>query len=252
MSTRAFAFQPLTRAAITAAVFALSVALAACEGRDGHEPARRATQGDSAEAGGEVVDSTLRNPDAAWITDGNVLALAGVFNTRQMAAANVELDTWHTDTIRTYATTIAHEHAELQRAVDSLAARLKIAPVMSALDLQIDSAFRARIDSLRALRGAPLERAFAHQQVVAEQAIADYADQLTGAARAPEIRALMESTANGARARLTRAKAFDVALATADSIKAAAVADSIQQAEERRAERAAAREARRRASHPTP
>jgi hypothetical protein len=250
--TRAFVFQPLTRAIVAAAIWLASVALAACDGRDGQRRAPRGAHGESAEAGGDVADSTLKNPDAAWITDGNALALVGVLNARQIAAANVELDAWHTDTIRSYATLVAHEHAELQRSVDSLAGRIKVVPVMSALDVQIDSAFRVRVDSLRGLRGAPLERAFAHEQVVAEQAIADYADQLNGAVRAPELRALMESMANSARARLTRAKGFELALATADSIKAAAVADSIEQATERAAERAAAREARRRASHPVP
>jgi hypothetical protein len=251
VSTRAFVFQRLVHA--TLAALMLGVGLAAC---DGHERQRRPSAErvtrDTAQAGGDVADSTTRNPDAAWITDGNALALLAVLNARQIAAANVELDAWHTDTIRSFAAAVAREHAELQHSADSLSARLHVVPVVSALDQQIDSAFRSRVDSLRGLRGAPLERAFAHEQVVAEQAIAEYADQLTGAVQAPEIRALMESAATDARSRLSRAQAFELTLVLADSIKNAAVADSIAQAAERAAARAAARVGRRHSSAPVP
>jgi putative membrane protein len=242
VSTRAFVFSPLARATVIAAVWSVAAALAACEQQDQQQ---RTSRGDTVEAGGEVVaDSTMKNPDAAWITDGNVLAMLSVFNTRQIGAANVELDSWHTDTIRQFAATVAREHIALQRSADSLAQRIKVAPVMSALSVQIDSAFRLRVDSLRGLGGSPLERAFAHEQVVAESAIADYANQLTGAAQAPEVRALAESVANDARTHLTRARTFETTLLVADSIKKAAVADSIAQAAERAAARAAARAAR--------
>jgi hypothetical protein len=245
VSTRAFAFRPRTRAAIVTAIWSVTAAIAACERSGQPQQASARTGGDSVEAGGEVAaDSTMKNPDAAWITDGNVLAMLNVFNTRQIGAANVELDSWHTDTIRQFAAAVSHEHIALQRSADSLAQRIKVAPVMSALAVKLDGEFRARIDSLRGLGGAPLERAFAHQQVVAESAIADYADQLAGAARAPEVRALAQSAATGARARLSRAQTFETSLLVADSTKKAAVADSIAQAAERRAARAAARAAR--------
>jgi hypothetical protein len=228
VSTRAFVFRKLTHAAFVAAISAFSLSLGACDGRDEQRTPARAQppSSDTLEAGGEVADSTVLDNGAVWITDASALALLGVMNARQVAAANVELEAWHSDTIRAFAALVAREHAELQHSADSLAAHIRLVPVMSALDQRIDSAFASRVDSLRGLRGAPLERAFTHQQVVAEQAIADYANQLTGAVRTPEVQALMESAANAARTRLTRAQSFAAALAMADSIKDAAAIDS--------------------------
>jgi len=242
VDTRAFVLKSIPFVAI--------LGLLGCESRDSEKtqaeakaPATGAlrTTRDTAQAGGEVADSAALIEAQAWITDANALALLGVMNARQISAAEVELDSWHSDTVRAFAQVVAHEHAAQQRTTDSLAARLKIAPVMSALDLRIDSAFRARVDSLRALPPSSLERGFAHQQTVAEQAIADYADQLAGAVRAPEIRALTESAASAARARLTRANAFDASMMLADSLKKAAAADSAEKAAERAEARAAAR-----------
>jgi hypothetical protein len=244
--TRAFVFsRPIE--ILTAGV----VLLAACDSHEAKNEqaqaeaaARTATATETAEAGGEVVDSTAVIQAQAWITDANALALVGVMNGRQLSAANVELDAWHSDTVKQFALLVAHEHAAAQRSADSLAQRLRIVPVMSALNLRIDSAFRARVDSLRGLSSTALERGFAHQQVMAEQDIASYADQLTGAVRAPEVRALMESTANQARARLARARLFDASLTRADSVKKAAIADSLDRVAKRRAARDSARAAR--------
>lgn len=250
--TRAFVFQKLTCArrlrASAIAIVTFGVVLAACGTNDTKRPPpiAQSPAGDTVqpvEVGGEVAnaDSTALSDDQVWITDGNVLALLGVMNARQIAAADVELEAWHTDTVRTFASSVAHDHAALQHSVDSLAARLKVAPVVSALVQRIDTSFRVRVDSLRAVEGRPLERAFVHQQVVAESAYAIYADQLTGASTAPELRSLLESAAARARADAGRARSLEAVLVLADSLKKAAVADSIAQAEARRAARAEAR-----------
>ncbi|MGH7617202.1 MAG: DUF4142 domain-containing protein, partial [Gemmatimonadaceae bacterium] len=151
-----------------------------------------------------------------------------------------------TDSVRAFAAVVAREHAELQHSIDSVATHLHLGPVMSALGQRIDSGFRARVDSLRAIGGAPLERAFAHEQVVSEQAIADYTDQLAGAVTAPELEALTESVGNQARAAVSQARTFEAAMIIADSTKAAAKADSVARADSLRE----AREARRRRARP--
>jgi hypothetical protein len=218
-------------------VFGL-VALVACA-PDEREPSSQARAttgarpGDTVEAGGEVLDSAPVNLNQAWITDANAIALLTALNSRQIDAANVELDAWHTDTVKTFAVAVAHDHAQLQHTTDSLAEHLHLAPMRSALVVRIDSAFHFRIDSLRGLHGTQMEHAFVQQQVVAEQDIATYADELTGAARAPEVRALMQAAAGGARARLNRARAVAATLAIADSVKAAKTADSAARAEAR-------------------
>jgi hypothetical protein len=249
--TRAFVF-PSSRLVTALATILLFVA--GCDSDNSQKAPAEATaqaaaqarvtrSGVDTEAGGEVIDSMAALEAQAWITDGNALSLLGVMNARQIAAADVELEAWHSDTVRAFAAAVAREHAEQQHSADSLATRLKIAPMMSALNLRIDTAFRARIDSLRGLSSTSLERGFVHQQVVAEQAIADYSDQLTGAVRAPELRALMESSANAARARLARARTLDASLTLADSMKKAAVADSLAKVAARRAARDSARAA---------
>lgn len=247
VDTRAFVFQNhfCARRFRSALIAAGAFAFVACASPDADHPpakAQAATRDTAvvADVAGEVVsdDSSGMRNDQVWITDGNALALLGVMNTRQIAAADVELEAWHSDTVRAFAASVARDHAELQHSVDSLVQRIHVAPVVSALVQRVDTSFRRRVDSLRAVEGRPLELAFARQQVVAESAFATYADQLTGAATAPEVRAMMESAATRARAEADRARALQMSLMLADSIKKAAVADSIARAEERRQRRA--------------
>jgi len=217
---------------------ALGLALLGACAPDEREPASQtrapaAKPGQAGEAGGDLADSAPVNVNQAWITDANALALLSVLNSRQIDAANVELDAWHTDTVKTFAVAVAHDHAQFQHTTDSVAEHLHLAPVRSALVVRIDSIFHFRIDSLRGLHGPQMERAFVQQQVVAEQDIATYADELTGATQAPEVRALMQAAANGARARVNRARAVAATLAIADSMKSAKTTDSLARAEAR-------------------
>jgi len=265
VDTRAFVFQKLIRAARSRAPLILVAAMtfSACRGRDRHArpPAAQNAARDTAEVGGEVAaaettaaasapvtpDTSAPNDDAVWITDANALAMLTAMNNRQIAVADVELEAWHSDTVRALAQSIAHDNAALQHSLDSLAQRLKLAPVMSALGQRIDSEFQSRIDSLRYWRGpGRFERAYVHQQVLSSQAFASYANQLSGATRAPEVQALMQSASARGATQVSHARAIEAMLIIADSTKAAAVADSIQKA----ADRAAARERRRRS--PTP
>ncbi|MGH7620699.1 MAG: hypothetical protein ACREPM_26095, partial [Gemmatimonadaceae bacterium] len=102
--TRAFAFQRRRFLAIAAIVTAIVTAMAACKERDAQSPAasERSAQPaarDSLASGGEVAppDTSRLGNDAAWITDANALAILDAMNARQIAAADVELEGWHTD-----------------------------------------------------------------------------------------------------------------------------------------------------------
>src|SRR5262249_46270610 len=161
VSPRAFVFQKLicaARSRVPAAVFAtLAVTFSACRDRDRHQrsPAAPPTARGIAEVGGEVstADTTVAAPtpqpdttttqgdNAVWITDANALAMLTAMNNRQIAIADVELEAWHSDTVRALASSVAHDNAGLQHSLDSLAPRLKLAPVMSALGQRIDSEF---------------------------------------------------------------------------------------------------------------
>src|SRR4051812_11957554 len=113
------------------------------------------------ETGGEVVsDSSARQDAGAWLTDANVLALLGAINAPEIEAADVLLQAWHSDTVRAFAAGMAREHAEIRRSVDSVAAQIKLAPVVPAVAESLSATMRASTDTLRGYRGAALDRAY--------------------------------------------------------------------------------------------
>jgi predicted outer membrane protein len=176
---------------------------------------------DTIEVAGEVVDdSSAQAPVDRWLFDPNVISLLSLMNARQMAAAEVELEEWHTGTVRDFASQMAHDHAALQRSIDSLAERLNLMPVRPAVASQIGAAFQAQIDSMVAYRAGPrgsLDRAFVRQQIAGHALMAQYVRQLAGVAERPELRALLASTATMVNTELARAKGMQAQLALADS-----------------------------------
>jgi predicted outer membrane protein len=232
---------------LVAGVCSVPLAFGNCS-RDRREPPATAqsVSSDTEAAAGEVslTDTAATSDNAVWITDANALAILRAMNTRQIAAADVELESWHNDTIRAFAASVARDHAQLQHSMDSVVERLRLWPVMSALGQRIDSQFQTRTDSLRGWSGPGFEHGYVRQQVTAEQAIVSYTTQLTGAAHAPEVLALLQAASARAAAQVSRARARDAQLAIADSGKAAAKADSLARAAQRAADRAAARAAR--------
>jgi predicted outer membrane protein len=182
---------------------------------------------DTVEVAGEVVeDTTDRAPVEKWLSDPNVLSLLSLINARQMAAADVELEEWHSDTVRAFATQVAHDHAVLQRSIDSLVERLNMMPVRPALAVPVGAAFQAQFDSMVAYRAGPrgsLDRAFVRQEIVGHALMAQYVRALAGVAERPELRALLSSAATLANTEGARARGVQARLAVADS---QAVADS--------------------------
>ena len=174
------------------------------------------TTGDTVEVAGEVVDDSAdRAPAEKWIFDPNVLSLLYLMNGRQIAAAEIELEEWHSDTVRVFASQMMHDHAALQRSIDSLVERLNMAPVRPAIAAQIGAAFQAQIDSMVAYRSGPrgsLDRAFVRQQVAGHALMASYIQQLAGVAERPELRALLSSAATVAKTELARARGMQARL----------------------------------------
>src|SRR4051812_44510293 len=59
---------------------------------------------DTNESGGDVVTDWIETPvKERWITDENILSLVSAMNARQIAAADVELEAWHNETVREFA-----------------------------------------------------------------------------------------------------------------------------------------------------
>jgi len=175
---------------------------------------------DTAEAGGEVVDSTGAPVTVKWITDANILSLLGAMNAAAIKAADAELQAWHSDSVRAFASGIARDHAELQHSVDSLAQRIRLAPIAPALANSIGTTLQAQADSLAGTRGPALDRTYVRQQVASHRLMADYIDQLSSVAERPEVQALLSSAATRVGMDLEHAIALQRALAASDSIAA--------------------------------
>ena len=178
----------------------------------------------SGEVAAPIADSTLGADSAAaqiWLNDANLLALMRAMNGRQIAAAEIELSTWHSDTIRDFAVSMAHEHSEIQRSIDSVATTLKLAPVMPALAAVVVGEMQVQIDSINTHGGRAFDRAYVRQAVAGHETMAKYATLLAAAAERPEVQAVLAAASTRIAAQVNRAKAFDASLTKADSIAAA-------------------------------
>lgn len=181
-------------------------------------------------ASGEVRLDSVVAPPEVWVTDANVLAMLNTIAGRQIAADNVELQTWHTDTIRAFAASMAREHSAILHAVDSVATRIKLAPVAPALARDVFVAMQARTDTMSWQRGLALDRAYVRHQIASNDAAAKLASQLAAVAERPEVAALATSVVERSKSASEKAKALDVQLTKADSVRA----DSVAKAQERR------------------
>jgi predicted outer membrane protein len=197
-------------------------------------------------AAGEVApgppDSTMTE---IWLNDANLLALMGAMNSRQIAAANIELSTWHSDTIRDFAVSMAREHSAIQHSIDSVAMTLKLAPVMPALGEVIVGEMQRQIDSINGYTGRALDRAYVRQTVSGHETMAKYATLLAAAADRPEVQSVLATASTRIGAQVTRAKAFDAQLTKTDSIAAADSAAKLEARRQRQLKRQAAEGAQR-------
>jgi predicted outer membrane protein len=178
---------------------------------------------DTNESGGDVVGDWVESPvKERWITDGNIVALLNAMAARQIVAADVELEGWHNDTVRAFAASMAREHAELQRSVDSLTAQLRLTPIAPALAKPWLSALQAQIDSMR--RSGRLDRAFVHQQATAHELMGGYVEQLTAGAQDPALQSFLAATGKRFGSERDRSRSLEAGLAKADSAAAARAA----------------------------
>lgn len=196
---------------------------------------------DTKESAGEV--AIRSNPDTAvvrpvrWLSDANLLSLLGTMNARQIAAADVELESWHVDSVRAFAVTVAREHAELQHSADSLAEQIRVAPIAPALSQPVSATMQAQIDSVRRAYGHSLDRVFIRQQVASYQFMTDEMGELAAVAERPELQGLFASAKDRMNAQLVRARTLQTRLAVSDSTVAADSAAKLAAKEARAAAR---------------
>ncbi|MDB4877566.1 MAG: hypothetical protein JWM41_4012 [Gemmatimonadetes bacterium] len=224
---------------ILAAMAAASLSLAACQADESNEQPAGATATAAVastdtsharvdSAAGDVAHDSVGVPAVSgkWITDANVLSLLSVMSSRQIAAADVELSAWHSDTVRAFAASVAREHAEMQHSVDSLSGRIHVAPIAPALAQPITDTMQAQVDSMKQFRGGALDRAFVREQVASQGLMARYVESMAGVAERPEVQALLASAATRVGTQLARARALQASFAASDSAASAAAADS--------------------------
>ena len=208
--------------AMTAVVTIASLAIAGC--RDEKRAASpRATHPAAAPqgSGGEVAlndeSTTVR-----WLGDGNIVALTALLNSRQVAAADWELQHWGSDTTRALAEWMAQEHADIRHGIDSLTSALGITPVPPALAADLDSATRRQLAMLEVPGGRPLDRAYVNEQIASHEMMLDYLTKFSASAERAELRALIDRINGRLKGHLSRARALKTQYAQADSAKAAA------------------------------
>lgn len=192
----------------------------------------RALRDTTTESAGETVADAAPPPEK-WLSDANVFSLFGVLNGRTIAAADVELEGWHSETVRSFAAMIAREHAELQHSADSLSERVHIAPLAPALSGSLAAQMRAQVDTMTQLRpaGMSLDRAFVLEQIGSHRFMIEYTERLAAVAERPEIQGFLSSATTRLSTHLGRARALQATFAVADSV---AAVDSARRAGRRR------------------
>lgn len=206
--------------AVLTAVLATFVALAN-GGAAPSEAAGVVAMGDSAH-----VDSTQRDSSVTvhWLSDANILSLLGAIDARQTALADAELQAWHSDTVRAFATAVAHNAADMQHTADSLATQVRLAPVAPAIQDPIVAQIQPHIDTVTMNHGPQMDRVFLQQTVAVQQLVNDDLTQMSGVATRPEIQALLASAQDRAASQLARAKQIQGMFVVADSITADSLA----------------------------
>lgn len=200
------------------AAIAICAALAACDRDKGAPAAQGAPRPDS--ASGEVAQYALMKNSIGWLTDSNVVALAGQLNRDAQQIAQLEAQAWASEPLHALALEMLRDHARLQVSLDSVASARRIPSQVPA----VAPMMQAPYDSMLATQvGLPmLDRESKLLEMLAavhERSTIDFG-ALAGNATDPDLRAvlanrgvLMEQT------HLARIKLLDAAMVKADSAK---------------------------------
>lgn len=183
-----------------------------------------------------VVDTTYHDSTVhpRWVNDGNLLAMIGTMNAKQLTAADLLLSAWHSDTVRDLAIAMTKQHTAMQRETDSLAARLDLAPVPSALGATVSAAFQRQTDSLITGRsGMKLDRGYVNQAVAGHTLMGSYLGEMSKVVDRPELKEWIDTLGTRVAAQLAYAKSVQAKMVVADSL----VADSLAKRAARRARR---------------
>jgi len=201
------------------ALSSVALCAVACGGNGGSDGPASAGRGDTASATGDVSSMSARPVAGKWLTDGSIVSLIGVLNQHEIAAAGVEFQAWHSDSVRAFAASMIQEHAAMQHSIDSAAAAAGVAPVMPALGLELQDSLKSVVDGLKTLKGAALDRAYLDGEVASHTMLVDYYEELARVAEHPAIVGALANAVATLQLQARRAQLMRSTLAMIDSAR---------------------------------
>lgn len=205
------------RPTVSIPVIALALVVAACDRKGETAPAVDARP-DS--ASGEVAQYALMKNNIGWLTDSNIVALAGQVNSAAQQIARLQAQAWTKEPLRLVATEILRDHARAQFSLDSVATLRRIPPQAPAVAPEIIAPY----DSLLATQvGLPLEEREAQFVEMMSQVHARSASDfgaMAANATDPDLRAVLASkVVLMEQAHAQRVRLIAGSLARADSVR---------------------------------
>ncbi len=198
------------------AVAALAVA-AAC-GNDDTPVANTATRPDS--SSGEVAQYALMKNSIGWLTDSNVVALAGQLNGDAQGMARLESQAWTREPYRLFAAAIMRDHAQMQFSIDSIASLRRIPSQMPAVAPELKAPYDSVLNTQAVLPLAEREGQFLDMVIREHQrSLVDFG-ALAGNASDPDLKTLLAGRAVlMEQTHLAQARMLGDAMARADSAR---------------------------------
>ena len=199
-------------------MLALATALAACD-REDRPAAGAAARPDS--ASGEVAQYALMKNSIGWLTDSNIVALAGQLNADVQEIPRLETQMWAQEPMRYLAGELIRDHARLQYSIDSIATAKRIPAQMPAVAPQLKAPYDSLLNSQIGLPIAEREAQFLHMVARAHaRSMVDFG-ALGGNATDPDLKALLVNRAVlMEQAHASRIQLITGAVAKADSTRA--------------------------------
>lgn len=201
----------------TLAAIALCAALAACD-REDTPASQGAARPDS--AAGEVAQYSLMTNNIGWLTDSNIVALAGQLNRDAQKIAQLEADVWASVPLHALALDLIRDHTRLQVSIDSVASLKRLPSQVPAVAPMMQAPYDSLLATQVALPMQERESKFIEMvSAVHERTTTDFG-ALAGNAADPDLRAVLAN--RGVlmeQGHLARIKLLDAALAKADSAR---------------------------------
>jgi putative membrane protein len=174
---------------IAAAAIAIS-SLAACQPRErGDAASGAAAAGDT---GAMATDTAPGAPDAAALTEPNIVALLDEANQADSAAGAYALTKATNPDVKAFARLMMGEHHALRIQGQQLAQKLNVTPQPPAND-PVQAAAQSEMAALEAApKGAEFDRIYIEQEVAIHKAVLDLAEKAHDATQNEELKALIE------------------------------------------------------------